>query len=211
MKQLLCLLFVLSFGTAARAQELPIVNRIKVDLGPKIGLNLSKLDGQNWDGGYKSNLFGGVFLNVHGNRFGVQIEGLFSQNTYVTGPNFDSIYHSYIAAGKDSLEKGSFRVNYFNIPVMAQVRILSRVWLQVGAQYSGVVSVTDKDEFLKDAEGLFKKGSVAAVGGLWIDVTKRINAGARYVMGLSNINDEYGNVAESWKQRNVQFHLGLTF
>ncbi len=211
MKRIFLLISILSFGLSAGAQDVPVINRIKVNGGPKLGINLSKLDGQSWDGGYKTNLLGGAFLSVHGNRFGAQIEGLFSQTTYVTGSGFDTIYNQYINAGKDSLTNATFRISYFNIPVMAQVRILSRVWLQVGAQYSGVVSVKDKDEFLKDAESLFNKGSIAAVGGLWIDVTKRINVGARYVMGLSNLNEDYDKVAETWKQRDVQIHLGLTF
>jgi hypothetical protein len=211
MKHLILLLSTLCIIGTAEAQDVPFVPKIKVDLGPKIGINLSKLDGESWDGGYKTNLLGGVFLNVHSNRFGVQVEGLFTQTTYITGSSFDSIYHEYVNAGKDSLEHGSFRISYFNIPLMAQVRILSRVWLQVGAQYSGVVSVRDKDEFLKDAEGLFNSGSISGVGGLWIDVSRRVNVGARYVMGLSNLNDQYDKIPESWKQRDVQIHIGLTF
>lgn len=211
MKRILFLIILLTGAGIAAAQDIPIVNRIKVDVGPKLGVNLSKLDAQSWEGGYKANLLGGAFLSVHGKRFGVQLEGLFTQTTYMTGKNFDSIYQDFIRASADSLRQGRFRVSYFNIPIMAQVRILNRVWMQVGAQYSGVVSVRDMDEFLTDAESLFRKGNVSAVGGLWIDVSRRINAGARYVMGLSNVNDQYDKVAESWKQRDVQIHIGLTF
>ena len=194
-------------GAAAHAQDLPLVNRVHISGGPKIGTNLSKLDGTSWDGGYKANLLAGAWLSVHSDRFGAQIEGLFSQTTYITGPTFASVYRQYVEAGKDSVKNGRFMLSYFNIPVMAEVRILSRVWLQVGAQYSGIVSVKDKDEFVKDAESLFKNGSIAGVGGLWIDVTKHINVGARYVMGFSDMNES--NIAESWKQRNIQIHIGF--
>jgi hypothetical protein len=207
----LCLsLLALTFNV--NAQDLPVINRVKVDFGPKIGVNLSKMDGKTWDAGYKTNLLGGLFLSVHGKRFGVQIEGLFSQTTYVTGQDFNSVYNGYIAAGKDSLKNGQFKISYFNIPVMAQLHALNRAWLQAGLQYSGVVSVEDKDAFLKDAKSLFDKGSVAAVFGLWIDVTGRINAGARYVMGLNNVqSSDLSNVSDNWKQRDVQLHVGLTF
>ncbi len=212
MNRIIYTLFALLLTLRTAAQDLPVVSRVKVDFGPKLGINLSKLDGTSWDGGYKTNLLGGAFLSVHGNRFGVQVEGLFSQTTYITGKSFDSIYNSYIAAGQDSLNRGQFRLSQFNIPVMAQVRILSRVWLQVGAQYSGIVSVKSKEEFFEDAEKLFDKGSIAAIGGLWIDVTRRINVGARYVMGLSNINNkDFSDIPETWKQRDIQLHLGLTF
>jgi hypothetical protein len=208
MKRIITFAAAVLFSGTVLAQDLPVLNRIHVAVGPKIGVNLSKMDGQSWEGGYKTNLLGGVFLAIHGNRFGIQAEGLFSQTSYVTGPSFDTIYKQYIQAGKDSLNGGQFRLSYFNIPLMAQVRILNRVWLQVGPQYSGVVSVRDKDEFVKDAEQLFHSGTISAVGGLWIEMTRHLNAGARYVMGLSNINK---TDIESWKQRDVQIHIGYKF
>jgi hypothetical protein len=205
-------LLLISLASSVHAQDLPVVNRVKVNFGPKIGVNLSKMDGKTWDAGYKTNLLGGVFVSVHGRRFGVQVEGLFSQTTYVTGQDFNSVYNGYIAAGKDSLKNGQFKISYFNIPVMAQLHALNRAWLQAGLQYSGVVSVEDKDAFLKDAQTLFDKGNVAAVFGLWIDVTNRINAGARYVMGLNNVqSSDLSSVSDNWKQRDVQVHIGITF
>ena len=202
------IVFLFSGSATSFAQDLPIANRIHVSLGPKVGMNLSKLDGQSWDGGYKTNLLGGVWLAVHGSRFGIQVEGLYTQTSYITGPGFDTIYNQYVVAGKDSLQNGQFRLSYFNIPIMAQVKILNRVWLQVGPQYSGVVSVHDKDEFVNDATKLFENGSISAVGGLWIEMTRHLNAGARYVMGLSNFNK---TDLESWKQRDVQIHIGYKF
>jgi len=192
----------------ARAQDVPVLNRIHIGIGPKVGVNLSKMDGHSWDGGYKTNLLGGAWLAVHGSRFGIQVEGLYTQSTYITGAGFDTIYKQYIMAGKDSLQGGQFRMSHFNIPIMAQVRILNRVWLQVGPQYSGVLTLTDKDGFVRDATELFKEGTISAVGGLWVEMSRHLNAGARYVMALSNLNktDE-----ESWKQRDVQIHIGYKF
>lgn len=207
----LSLLVCITAGTSAYAQdvEVPVVKRISFSGGPKLGVNLSKLNGTSWDGGYKTNLLGGAWLSLHGKRFGVQLEGLFSQTSYVTGPGFDSVYYQYIRAGKDSLQSGKFQVSYFNIPLMVQVKILNRVWLQVGPQYSGVVSVRDVDEFTKDAESLFSKGALSGAGGLWIEMTRHLNAGVRYVIGLTDINETA--VSESWKQRDVQIHIGYSF
>ncbi len=200
---------LLAFGaSAAKAQDVPVLNRIHVGIGPKVGVNLSKMDGQSWDGGYKTNLLGGVWLSVHGSRFGIQAEGLYTQSTYITGSGFDTIYKQYIMAGKDSLQGGRFRMSHFNIPIMAQVRILNRVWLQVGPQYSGIVSLKDKDGFVKDVEQLFKDGTISVVGGLWIEMSRHLNAGARYVMGMSDINK---TDLESWKPRDVQIHIGYKF
>ncbi len=208
--QALLMGLLLLAGTRAIAQDDERPPRVSLTFGPKIGVNLSKLDGESWDGGYKTNLLGGAWLGLLGSRFGIQIEGLFSQTTYVTGQDFNSIYKQYIQAGKDSLKGGSFRVNYFNIPLLVQVRILNRVWLQLGPQYSGVVSIKDKDEFVRDASALFSKGSVSGVAGLWIDMTRHLNLGARYVQGFSNMSD-VSDISEKWKMRDVQIHLGYRF
>src|SRR5215217_5329375 len=89
------------------------INRLHVNLGLKAGLNLSKLDGENWDGGYKSNILGGAFVRFHNGRVGIQVEGLFSQVSYTTGKDFKSIYHAYVDSGKTALEKGTLKVSYF--------------------------------------------------------------------------------------------------
>ena len=203
------ILFSLFFFCASApvlAQDNGSLNKVHLDLGVKLGANLSMLDGQGWEGGYKTNILGGAWVSIHGNRLGVQVDGLFSQTSYTTGPTFNSIYSQYLNAGKDSLKNGRFRLNYFNIPVLFQLRILSKAWLQVGPQYSGLVSVEDRDEFVKDAKGLFSTGTLSGVAGLQIQVTRHLNAGARYIFGVSDFNKT--DVSESWKQYDVQIHVG---
>jgi hypothetical protein len=205
---LFTLLILLGLGPLARAQDDSPASKTHFNLGLKLGVNLSRLEGQSWDAGYKTNALGGAYLAINGARFGIQVEGLFSQTTYVTGTTFNEIYHQYIQSGKDSLQNGRFRLSYFNIPVLAQVRILNRAWLQVGPQFSGNVSVKDLDNFVKDAESLFSNGTVSLVTGLQVDLTRHLNLGGRYVIGFKNI-DESG--IESWKQRDIQIHLGYRF
>ena len=202
---LICFLASTSLTYAEDGQA---ANRTRVGFGPKIGVNLSKMDGTSWEGGYKTNLLAGAWLAVNGSRFGLQLEGVFTQTSYITGSNFDSIYHQYMQAGTDSLTNGRFRLNYFNIPLIVQVRILNRVWLQVGPHYSGVVSIQDKDEFVKDATALFEDGTISIIGGLWVEMTRHLNAGARYVLGLSDLNK---TDIEAWKQRDLQIHIGYRF
>lgn len=185
---------------------------IKLNGGFKLGANMARLDGKTWESGYKTNLLGGVFLGVHGNRFGIQVEGLFSQSEYRTGKDFNSLYRDYLSDAKDSLKQGAFRVNYLNIPVLLQYRLLNRVWLQAGPQFSGVVSTKDRNQLVRDAGELFKKegyGNVSGVVGLWINLPFSLNIGGRYVMSFADENST--NVADSWKQRNVQLHIGYNF
>lgn len=185
---------------------------IRLDGGIKLGANMARLDGKSWDAGYRTNLLGGVFLGIHGGRLGIQAEGLFAQSEYRTGKDFNTLYHDYLNDAKDSLKAGAFRVNYLNIPILLQYRLLNRVWLQAGPQFSGIVSTKDKDALVHDAGELFKKdgySNVSGVVGLWINLPFHLNIGGRYIMSFANENST--NVSESWKQRNVQLHIGYNF
>ena len=189
--------------------------KLDIDLGIKFGANFTNINGKYWENGYKANLLGGAFLGVNGNRLGVQLEGIFSQATYVTGDRFNEVYKDMLQTGKDSLKGGSFKVNYLSIPVLLNLKLFSRAIIQVGPQFSGVVAVNDRDELVKDAKGLFK-GSWDGVVGLWINLPARLNFGARYVIGLSNINQADGTTSnnqqidDAWRQRTLQLHIGYS-
>ncbi len=194
------------------------LGNIGVDAGLKLGANFSNINGKYWENGYKANFLGGAFVSVNGPRIGVQVEAIFSQSSYATGNGFHDIYKDFYNNIADSAKKGNFRVNYLSIPVLLNLKLFSKVIIQVGPQYSGVVSINDKDALLKDAKGLFKSGSVDGVIGLWVNLPANLNVGARYVIGFSNLNDEDGNttvqssqrIDDSWKQRTLQVHLGYT-
>lgn len=210
------LLLILSFLVPLFAGAQGLGNA-SVDLGIKLGANFTNIDGYYWQNGYKANFLGGVFLGVNGPRFGVQIEGLFTQSTYVTGKGFYQLYQGFYQNVSDSAQSGTFRINNFSIPILLNIRIMSRVWLQLGPQYSGIVSVDDADHLMKDAQKLFKNGTLSAVGGLAIKLPLHLTVCGRYVMGLSNFNNNYdytktsNNIKDDWKQRTLQVTVGYTF
>jgi len=211
MKHLLTLLLTaVLFPASSQAQ------RLDFDLGLKLGANFSNINGKYWQNGYKANLLGGAFLGVNAKRIGVQLEGIFSQSTYVTGDRFNEIYSDILQTGKDSIKGGSFKVNHLSIPVLLNIRLFSRAMIQVGPQFSGVVAVNDRDELVKDASELFKS-SFDGVIGLWLNLPARLNIGARYVIGLSNINKSDGTnsstgqqIDDAWKHRTLQLHIGYS-
>ena len=85
------------------------------------------------------------------------------------------------------------------------------LWLQVGPQYSGVVSVKDVDGLVGDAKGLFRSGSVSGVAGLELKLPFHLNVGARYILGFSNLNASSSSISGTWQDRTLQVHLGYTF
>jgi len=206
---------LITFLAALLLPALVFAQKIDVDLGLKLGANFTNINGKYWENGYKANLLGGAFLGINGKRLGAQIEGIFSQATYVTGDKFNDIYGDFLQTGKDSVKAGSFKVNYLSIPVLLNIRLFSRATIQLGPQFSGVVAVNDKDELVKDASELFKS-SFDGVIGLWINLPARLNFGARYVIGLSNINKADGmnsagqQIDDAWRQRTLQLHIGYS-
>jgi hypothetical protein len=192
------------------------LNLLSIDLGVKLGANMNQIDGKYWENGYKANFLGGAFLSVSGPMFGGQIEGLFTQSTYTAGEGFNDLYKDLFNAGKESVKGGTFKVNYLSVPLLLNIKLIPRVKFQVGPQFNKVMSVDDKEGLLKDARGIFKSGTLDAVGGVWVDLPFNLNIGARYIFGLTNINNEDGNtysqkIDDSWKQKTLQVHLGYKF
>jgi len=179
---------------------------VKPYLGIKIGGNFSYISGDSWSNGVKSNLVGGAYVGIKGLHVGIQAEALFAQSTYTTGDNFHNVYGSYFKNFGDSLKQGTFRVNQLCIPLLLQVKIFPGLWLQGGAQYTGIVSVNDKDELLKDAKAMFKTNNIAGVAGATF-FFRKLNVGARYIFDFSNANAT--NISETWNQRSLQLHVGL--
>lgn len=177
----------------------------KFQLGIKAGVNLSKLNGENWNGGYKTNLLGGIEAGFYGPKIGISAEAFFNQSSYVTGDNFHDIYHEYYNNLQDSLKQGTFRVSYLSIPILFNVKVLNIVWLQVGPQFNGVVGVKDVDNLVHDAKGLFKSGDLSGVAGVKINLPFHLSVGGRYVFGLTDINSQ--TIGDAWKQRNIQIHV----
>jgi hypothetical protein len=208
MKKFLVIILLMSSGLVAEAKKGGVVPNI--DLGVKLGANFAKLDGKSWDNGYKANFLGGVFAGMRFNKVGVQIEGFYSQTNYtVDGYGFYSLYKGFYNNAGDSLKKGSLKVSYFNIPVLFEVKLLPMLWAQIGPQYSGVLHVSDPDNMLQDAGSLFKSGDISGVVGLEAKLPFHLVIGARYVLGLSSMNNTA--VSDAWQQRVIQAHVGFSF
>lgn len=119
----------LLLATNAYAQK---GKKANVDLGIKLGANFTQINGQYWENGYKASYLVGAFFAANGGRVGLQIEGLFSQNTYKTGDGFKSLYQDAVNPANYKDSNGTFKVSYISIPIMLNVKILPPLMLQVG-------------------------------------------------------------------------------
>jgi hypothetical protein len=192
------LLFALAailFPAVSQAQ-VPKVGLPTFDLGIKAGADFAQLNGGTWQQAYKPGVVAGIFVGLRKKRIGVQIEGLVNTATYHL---------------KDSIKTG-IRATYISIPILFEYKIIPFLWLQVGPQYSGAVSVTSLNGFVGDAGQVIKSGDFDGVLGLELKLPLHLDVGARYILGFSNENNGlFPGASDAWNNRSIQLHVGFTF
>jgi hypothetical protein len=190
-------------GTVAKA--LPV----DIDLGIKLGANFSKLEGSIFDDQYRTGFLAGAFGGVKFRKFGVTAELLYSRAKFTYKPG--SLSGSLFKTPSDSLKPNTFAISTLSIPLLLNVKLVGPIWFQVGPQYTNLISIGDDNGFLRDVNDVFKNGDISGVVGLQANVSK-INVGARYIFGLSNMNGTTGtSVTDQWKNRTIQLHIGYSF
>jgi hypothetical protein len=101
------------------------------------------------------------------------------------------------------------KLNFLEVPLLLNINIgeSKRVKLQIGPAYGGLLKQT-VDSLKSNVNSIYKNGEWAAIGGLWIQIPF-INMGARYKLGLTELNDIDNR--QSWKSQSIQVFVGITF
>ncbi len=184
---------LLAFSTA--------MAQVGLHLGIKGGANMTKIEGQGFKEGYKLNYHLGGYLELGLSQgFGIQPEVIFSQSSAQTADEFSDIYDDFPSTSDGQKVK----LNYLSIPVLANIKLSDNFWIQVGPQYS--ILMDDDETLVQNGKNAFKNGDFSAVGGLWLQLPIGLSLSARYVVGLSDINDV--NDQDSWKSQAIQLGIG---
>jgi hypothetical protein len=144
-----------------------------------------------------------VWAILRWNVLGFQLEALLNTSKYT----FKDI--------KDSAQKGNFRAAYFNVPFLLQYKLLGKatlpkLWLLCGPQYSGLLSVKSLNNYNTTGD-ILRKSNFGVVVGLEARFL-RFSAGARYIHGLEDINNDVIKAAGgTWSTRSLQFTAGVKF
>lgn len=174
------------------------VNAQGFHLGVKAGANLFKVDGQSMSSEFNFGYNAGAFAELNfTEHFGIQPEVMWNQTNYRTGTHFSDIY----PGGVDDV-KG--KLNYLTIPLLLSFRPVKLLSLQVGPQF-GILLDHDKN-LVDNGKDAFKKGDFAMVGGAQLNLAA-FKLGARYVIGLNDINDL--GTEEKWKNQGFQVYAGF--
>lgn len=168
-------------------------------LGVKAGANIFKVDGTNFDQGFQFGYNVGAFAEINfPGAWGIQPELLFNQTNYHTGSNFSSII-------PDGVNDVKGKLNYLSIPVLLSFKPISFLSLQAGPQFG--ILLNNDESLVNNGKDAFKKGDVSLVVGAQANILK-FKVGARYVAGLSNINNDLGQ-SQSWKNNGFQVYAGF--
>ncbi|WP_420577770.1 porin family protein [Ekhidna sp.] len=156
-------------------------SQASVSLGLKAGANFANT---NIDGAESiTSYHGGAYGMFKFTKIGIQPEILFSKQ------------------GSDGVD-----LNYVNVPVMLKFYLAAGLNLQAGPQFG--ILLNAEDDAGNDLKDTLKGSDLSAAIGAGWDAPFGLNFTARYVLGLSDINDESGGT--DVKNRMFQLSVGYT-
>ncbi|MEO5562890.1 MAG: porin family protein [Chitinophagaceae bacterium] len=170
-------------------------------IGAKVGANITKVDGQSFKNQFKYGYHIGGFAEIGiGEKFMIQPEVLFNQVSSTLDSNYKSIYQDVFNSDQTRV-----RLGYLSIPVLLNYKLIGNfLMLQAGPQF-GILIDKNKD-LVKNGANAFSSGDFSMVGGAQVKLSS-IRVSARYVVGLSNINDIDNR--DKWTSQGFQVSLGL--
>ncbi len=192
----------LTFAENATAKT-PIAGKVtkaipKFTLGVKVGANFQELNSKaDFKQGYNAGLMGGLFAGVHWSKVGIKAEGLVKSASFA------------YTDGTTSIGQGNVDVVYLDVPVLFEFNILPRLWVQVGPQFSDMLSAKSNGN---DVQSRFKTTDFSGVLGLEAKLPLHFSVGARYILGFADINNHsVANANETWNNRSIQLFVGFRF
>ena len=167
-------------------------------IGVKGGVNMTKIDGRSFDEGFKWGFTAGGFAEINfTDHLVIQPEVLFNQTSTKTASNFNQVYDQ-------GINSRNVNLNYLSIPILLSLRPSPLLSILVGPQFG--ILINQDENILANGKDAFKKGDFSAVGGAQLNLGG-FKLGARYIIGLNNINDI--GVEDKWKSQNIQLYIGF--
>ena len=206
-KIILSVAAMLTFGLA-NAQE--------VEFGVKGGINIANIVSKDDSADSKVGFHVGAFAEIKiSDKFSIQPELLFStqgatakETVYVEG----AFYNGEV----------KFNLSYINVPVMAKFYVAKGFSLEAGPQIGFLTSAKGDVEVsqvgggpvikqTQDIKEMFNTVDFGLNFGLGYKFTEKFSAGARYNLGLSDLNKEGDSDQNSIKNSVIQISVGYAF
>ena len=169
-------------------------------IGIKGGANINKIPGRSFDDQFNYGYSLGGFAEINfTKKWGVQPELLWSQSKTTTSSQFGDIYNDI-----GGIPNRDVTLNYLSIPLLLTYRPIPILSLVAGPQFG--ILLDESQNIMVNGQNAFKKGDFSVIGGAQVNLGA-FKAGARYFVGLNDINDlPYG---DQWKNQGFQVYVGL--
>ncbi len=169
--------------------------------GIKGGANITKVDGKSMSDEFNFGYHLGGFAEVGlGKKLYIQPELLWSQYTAQTGSDFNDIINGAVPGSNNK----DIKLNYLQIPITVNYRLLDWLSLQAGPQF-GVLLDNEKN-LLENGQEAFSAGDFSLLGGLQVNFGA-LRVTGRYMLGLNDISSS--EIESAWKNRGFQIGLGF--
>lgn len=212
MKKTILIIAIISFIiTAAVSQDVKDDKRDNIQVGFKIGGNLSNVydvQGENFKANPRLGMVGGAFIRIpFGKLLGVQPEILFSQKGYNGSGSILGFDYKY-----------SRRTHFVDVPLLVSFKPVQILTIVAGPQYSFLISQTDdfsssilnsqiEEEF--ENENL-RKNILGIAGGIDINMNHFV-LGARTCMDITKNNGDGSSEVPRYKNMWYQLTIGFVF
>jgi hypothetical protein len=191
-KNHLLLIFGLFISSFAFAQ--------KVNLGPKLGANIGKIDGAGFSQKYSLGYHVGGFLRIGlGKKWAIQPEVLWNQINADTASGFSSIYQNLLDQDFQNPQ-----LTYLSIPLLLNFKPGKVISFQAGPQFG--ILLDKSRSLLQNGQSAFKQGDLSMLFGVQLHIFM-IDVYGRYTIGLDNISDIQDQ--NSWKTTGYQVGVAL--
>jgi hypothetical protein len=208
MKKLLAVALILCSIKGFSQSNIDIDRENFFRFGFKGGVNINKIAGNSYNQGFNFNYQLGGFAQFNfSNRFGLQPEINFVQSSSEFSNEPSDIYNDLFYSGSQK----TATLSYLEIPLLLNINVgvSKHVKLQIGPSYGRLLSKTI-DNLRSHSDSLnYTTSDWSAIGGLWIQLPF-VNFGARYKIGLSDINNS-ALKPETWTSQAIQIFAGITF
>ncbi len=174
-----------------------------IKIGPKGGVNLTKVTGQSFKDEFNLGYYAGGFVELNlGKKWYIQPEVLFNETSIRRTNDFASLYNNLLKT--DSLK--NIKLQYLSVPLMLGYKIANVLSLEAGAQYG--IKMNKQETLLQNGKEAFKNGDFSLLAGVQFRLSK-FRVSARYAVGLNSINDI--DKRDQWKSQTIQAGIGFVF
>ncbi len=172
-----------------------------VHIGAKVGATLSDASGKSFQSGFHFGYHAGIFSELmFTKKFGLAPEVLFSETNLRVGNSYSALYSSVSLANVSDI-----KLHYLSIPVLLAYKPIPFITFHAGPQFGVLMNQTRT--LVANGTDAFKKGDISVLAGAQLNVLK-FRVYARYVVGLSNLNDIDNR--DKWTSQSLQAGLGFT-